>query len=186
MAPFVIVGLVKLRAVWSWHGSSGILALPVCCVKRTHSRTCLALRLGYNVCMPSKTQNPARKWIAGINPVGLAMLLAALGWVGVIYLVSQVHPSTWWAVAALLAAWAVVLTGTACPVLLALHRRFLGEPTAWTVWRQSAWIGLFGLLAAWLQLNRVLNLSVAVILAGVFVVIELILSWRARQEVQHD
>jgi hypothetical protein len=136
--------------------------------------------------MSSKTQHLARKWIAWINPVGLAVLLAVVGWAGVIHLTSQVHPSARWAVAALLAAWAVALTGTACPVLLALHRRFLGEPTAWTVWRQSAWIGLLGLLAAWLQLNRVLNVSVAVILAGVFTVIELILSWRARQEVQHD
>jgi hypothetical protein len=116
----------------------------------------------------------------------LAVLLAALGWAGVIYLVGQVHPSARRAVVALLLAWAAALTGTAGPVLLALHRRFLGEPTAWTVWRQSAWIGLLGLLVAWLQLNRVLNLLVGVILAGVFVVVELILSWRARQEVQHD
>lgn len=91
-----------------------------------------------------------------------------------------------WTTAGLLALWTAALTGTACPILLALHRRFLGEPAASTVWRQSVWIGLFGLLAAWLQLNRVLNLSVAAILAGVFAVIELILSWRARQEVRHD
>ena len=135
--------------------------------------------------MPSKTQNPSDRF-AWINPAGLAMLLAALGWAAMIYLLSQVHPSAWWAVAALLAAWAAALTGTAGPIVLALHRRFLGAPTAWTVWRQSVWVGLFGALMAWLQLNRVLNASVVVILAGVLIVIELFLSWRARQEVEHD
>jgi len=115
----------------------------------------------------------------------LAIILALTGWAGVVYLFVNVHP-TLPAKAAFLALWTIALIGTAWPVILALHRRFRGEPSAWTVWRQSAWIGVFGALAAWLQRNRVLNLPTAVISAGVFVVFEVFLSLRARQEALDD
>jgi hypothetical protein len=47
-------------------------------------------------------------------------------------------------------------------------------------------VGAFGTLAAWLQMNRVLNVATAALVAGVFVVLEVILSWRARQETPDD
>jgi hypothetical protein len=115
----------------------------------------------------------------------LAIALALIGWAGVVYLVNNVHP-TRPGKAAFLVLWAIALTGTAWPVVLALHRRFRGEPSTWTVWRQSAWFGIFGLLGAWLQMTRVLNVATAAILAGVFVVLEVIVSLRARQETQDD
>jgi len=100
-------------------------------------------------------------------------------------MIHEVHP-TEPAKAAFLAVWACALMGTAWPVLLAVHRRFLGEPPSWTVWRQSAWVAILGAACAWLQMNRWLNTALAAILVGVFVVIELLLNMRARQEKTHD
>ena len=120
-----------------------------------------------------------------ISPIILAVALGLTGWVGLTYLVSNLHPTLPMRVA-FLALWAFAWTGTAFPVLLALHRRFRGEPSSWTVWRQSAWIGLLGLLSAWLQMNRVLNAATATILTGLFIVLEVILSLRARQESHND
>ena len=115
----------------------------------------------------------------------VAIALAAISWAGLAYLATSIRPNLP-GKAAFLALWAVALTGTCFPALLALYCRFLGEPSSWTVWRQSAWIGLFGVLAAWLQMNRVLNMATAAIAAGGFVVLEVILNWRARQETLDD
>jgi drug/metabolite transporter (DMT)-like permease len=134
--------------------------------------------------MPSKRTETTRKPPA-LNSMFLAIALALIGWAGVVYLVNNVHP-TRPGQAAFLALWAIALAGTAWPVMLALRRRFLGEPPVWTVWRQSAWVGIFGGLVAWMQMNRVLNFATAAILASMFIVLEVILSWRARQESQHD
>jgi hypothetical protein len=132
---------------------------------------------------PRQKEKPGKFPI--INPMIIALSLGIAGWLGVAYLLSNVHP-TLPAKAAFLAVWAVALTGTAWPVLLAVHRRFWGEPTSWTVWRQGAWVGTFGAVAAWLQMNRLLNTAWAIVVAGVFVVIEIILSLRARQEAHND
>ena len=119
------------------------------------------------------------------SPIIVAIALAVIGWAGLAYLVNNIHPNLA-GKTAFLALWAVALIGTAFPVLLALHRRFRGEPSSWTVWRQSAWFGLGGSLSAWLQMNRVLNAATAAILAGLFIVLEVILSLRARQESHND
>jgi formate/nitrite transporter FocA (FNT family) len=47
-------------------------------------------------------------------------------------------------------------------------------------------VAAFGAASAWMQMNRLLNLGLAAILAGVFIVIELIFVLRARQETRHD
>jgi len=134
--------------------------------------------------MPSRQTETTRK-LPTSSPIIVAIALAVIGWAGLAYLVTSIHPNLP-GKAAFLALWAVTLTGTCFPALLALYRRFLSEPSSWTVWRQSAWFGLFGALAAWLQMNRVLNMATAAIVAGVFVIIEVILSIRARQEPHHE
>jgi drug/metabolite transporter (DMT)-like permease len=134
--------------------------------------------------MPPKRTETTRK-LPTINPMFFAVALALIGWAGVVYLVNNVHP-TLPMQAAFLALWGIALIGTVFPVLLALHRRFRGEPSPWMVWRQSTWIGILGSLAAWLQMNRVLNMATAAIVAGLFVVIEVILNMRARQESRND
>jgi hypothetical protein len=132
---------------------------------------------------PRQKVKPAKSPI--INPMIIALGLGIAGWLGVIYVLSNVHP-TLLAKAAFLAVWAIALMGTAWPVLLAVHRRFWGEPTVWTVWRQGMWVGAFGATAAWLQMNRLFNIVWAIVVAGVFVVIEIIVGLRARQEAHND
>lgn len=114
-----------------------------------------------------------------------ALILAAAGWLGLAYVVYNVHP-TLPGKATFLILWACALSGTTWPVLLAVHRRFRGEPSPWTVWRQSAWAAIFGAACAWLQMNRWLTIALVAILAGVVVVIELLLTLRARQEETRD
>src|SRR5512136_2479029 len=117
--------------------------------------TCHAASLDYNRRMLPRRQETTRKSLTG-SPIIVAIALAVMSWAGLVYLVLRIHPDLP-GIAAFLALWAVALMGTALPVLLALHRRFRGEPSPWTVWRQSAWVGLLGSLSAWLQMNRVLN-----------------------------
>jgi hypothetical protein len=134
--------------------------------------------------MPPRRTETTRKSLI-INPIVIALLLAAAGWSGLAYLIFEVHPTPQ-TKAAFLGLWACALMGTAWPVLLAIHRRFRGEPPVGTVWRQSAWVAILGAACAWLQINRWLNAALVAILFGVFVVIELLLSLRARQEDKRD
>ena len=133
---------------------------------------------------PRQTETTRTRSALTVHPMVAALILAAAGWLGLAYLVTQAHP-TLPAKAAFLAMWACALMGTAWPALLAVHRRFRGEPSPWTVWRQSAWVAIFSAVCAWLQMNRWLTVALAGILAGVFVVMELLLTMRARQEA-HD
>ena len=146
--------------------------------------TCDAALLGYNVTMPTRRAETTHK-LPTVSPMVVALTLAGVGWLGLGYLTLNVHPSRL-AKIGFLTMLALALMGTAWPVLLALHRRFRGEPSPWTVWRESVWMAAFGAASAWLQMNRLLNVALAVILAGVFVVIELIFALRARQEIRHD
>ncbi len=115
----------------------------------------------------------------------LAIVLAVLGWSGLGYLIVNIRPVLF-ARGAFLVLWAIALLGTAWPVLLALHRRFRGEPSPAMVWRQSAWVGLIGASFAWLQMYRLLTMASAAIVACLFVVVEIILYLRARQETSND
>ncbi len=134
--------------------------------------------------MPTRKQETT-SGLPVVNPILVAIALAVIGWSGLAYLMNNVHADLRGRVA-FLGLWSIALGGTAFPVILALHRRFLNEPSPWTVWRQSAWLGLFAMLAAWLQMNRVLNMATAAFAGGGFVVLEVILSWRARQETPDD
>lgn len=140
--------------------------------------------------MPSrKTKETTHRFASVIglivNPMLLALGLAAAGWLGLGYVMFYVHPTPT-AKGLLLALTATALTGSAWPVSLALHRRLGDEPPALTVWRQSVWVGAFGAAMVWLQMNRLFNAAWALVVAGVLVVIELILVARERQEAQHD
>jgi hypothetical protein len=95
-----------------------------------------------------------------------AAIMAGFGWLGLLLLLFGTVPTVGprWLFFFLLA---VALTGTALPFLWLLHRRFGGDrgAAASTLLRQALLFALFGEICAWLQINRSLTLSLAILLA---------------------
>jgi hypothetical protein len=87
---------------------------------------------------------------------------------------------------AFLASVVVAVTGLAMPVAYFLNKRFDpqfrdgGSPTMMTVTRQSLLAGLWVAFCFWLQMNRTLGIAVAALVAGVFILFEILLQIRAR------
>jgi hypothetical protein len=102
-----------------------------------------------------------------------AIVMAVLGWLGLYMLTFATLPTVGprWLFFFL---WVLATTGTAIPFIWLLHRRFSTERQAPSsvLLRQSLWIGLFGSLCLWLQFNRTLTLSLAILLGVRFTVME--------------
>jgi hypothetical protein len=102
-----------------------------------------------------------------------AIVMAVLGWLGLYILTFATLPTVGprWLFFFL---WVLATTGTAIPFIWLLHRRFSTERQAPSsvLLRQSLWIGLFGSLCLWLQFNRTLTLSLAILLGVGFTVME--------------
>jgi hypothetical protein len=102
-----------------------------------------------------------------------AIVMAVLGWLGLYMLTFATLPTVGprWLFFFL---WVLATTGTAIPFIWLLHRRFSTERQAPSsvLLRQSLWIGLFGSLCLWLQFNRTLTLSLAILLGVGFTVME--------------
>lgn len=102
-----------------------------------------------------------------------AVVMAVLGWLGLYLLTTATLPTVGprWLFFFL---WVLAATGTAIPFIWLLHRRFSAERQAPSsiLLRQSLWIGLFGSLCLWLQFNRSLTLSLAILLGVGFAVME--------------
>ncbi|MDW7756027.1 MAG: hypothetical protein SCH68_12790, partial [Brevefilum sp.] len=71
----------------------------------------------------------------------------------------------------------IALTGPALPIVYFLNKRFPSDlpVEGMVILRQAMWVGVFGSTVAWLQLGRVLTPVMALILAGVFALIEFLL-----------
>lgn len=78
----------------------------------------------------------------------------------------------------------LAVTGVALPFSAFLNRRFSSSPpaSASVVLRQAIWVGVFGSTLAWLQLGRVLNAAVAILLGLGLVIIEWLLRLRERSQ----
>ena len=63
------------------------------------------------------------------------------------------------------------------PVRL-IHWRFFSPVDSQRVWRQAIFVALFTVSSAWLQLNRAFTLSLAAIMLGVLVLVEIFLNIR--------
>ncbi len=106
----------------------------------------------------------------------LSVVLTLIGWVGVILLIQHALPT-------LGPRWlffflgVLALTGPAIPVTYYLNKRFPSDPPVegMVIVRQALWVGVLGSTIAWLQLGRVLTPALALIMAGVFVLIEFLL-----------
>lgn len=130
--------------------------------------------------------NPSE--IPHVGWLALAIVLAIFGWGGLSYLATNVYPTVPWARLAFLVAWGAALMGTVWPVLLALNQRLNRRVTAARVWRQSGWIAAFGVLAAWLQMkpNRVLTIPLALTIAAIFTLVEVMMILREREKAGED
>jgi hypothetical protein len=86
---------------------------------------------------------------------------------------------------AFLASVMVAITGLVLPLVYYLNRRFQpagAAPRFLTVLRQSLWIGLWVAFCAWLQMNRTFGVAVALLVAFVLFLFELLLQVRHRAE----
>lgn len=107
-----------------------------------------------------------------------AMVMAVTGWVGLWLLISTTLPTAFprWLFFVFLY---LAVTGTVLPFVRFLNARFARSgPATGVVLRQSIWAGLFVVACAWLQIPRVLNPVIALILALSLVVIEWFLHLR--------
>lgn len=76
----------------------------------------------------------------------------------------------------------LVLSGLALPGVAYLNTRFPSIPpaTQTVILRQAIWLGIYLPTLAWLRIGRVLNLSLAILLAAGFILIEWLLRLRER------
>ncbi|MCH8339384.1 MAG: hypothetical protein IH858_11195, partial [Chloroflexi bacterium] len=97
-------------------------------------------------------------------------LLLAIGWTGLYFLVATTLPTVGprWLFFFLLI---IAVTGTALPFVWLLHKRFGPAPSA-VLLRQALWVALFASLGVWLQINRALTLSLALLLGIGFILVE--------------
>jgi len=109
-----------------------------------------------------------------------AAVMAALGWPGVILVVTATLPTVGprWLFFFL---WSLAITGTSLPFLWILHRRFdpRRAPAA-VLLRQGVWVGLFASVCVWLQINRNLSLTLAVLIGGGLAAFEWLIRLRER------
>lgn len=94
-----------------------------------------------------------------------AAIMAFSGWAGLLLLMNTTLPTVGprWLFFFL---WTLAATGTSLPFVWLLHRRFdvdLPAPSR-VLLRQGLWVGLFAAVCIWLQVNRSLTLSLALLL----------------------
>ena len=70
-----------------------------------------------------------------------------------------------------------LVTGLFMPLTYFLNKRFPSKPQADRniIIRQSLWFGIYAAVLAWLQLGRVLNFPLAVILGAAMILVEMLL-----------
>jgi hypothetical protein len=106
----------------------------------------------------------------------LSVVITLIGWAGLILVIQGTLPT-------LGPRWlffflgVLALTGPSIPITYYLNKRFPSDPEVdgLVIVRQALWVGVFGSTVAWLQLGRVLTPALALILSGVFVLIEFLL-----------
>lgn len=76
----------------------------------------------------------------------------------------------------------VVITGASLPLAYVINQRFGQSESSQflVVLRQAMWIGLWFAFSIWLQMNRTLGWGVAILVAAVFIVVEVLLQVRTR------
>ncbi len=108
----------------------------------------------------------------------MGIVLAVVGWWGLYALIHQVGPQQPGALTFFFALLFVAVCGTLAPAAAFLNHRFAPEATAsdpWRAFRHSAWGGLCITICAWLQMHRTFNIGFGLIIALMFVAIEVLI-----------
>jgi hypothetical protein len=107
-----------------------------------------------------------------------AIVLAVIGWWSLYELTGKVRPDQAGAQLFFFSLLFLALTATLAPPAAYLNRRFAPEAVEWDrlrFLRHSAWGGLCLSSWVWLQTHRAFNLAFAVIIALIFVAIEVLI-----------
>ncbi len=120
-----------------------------------------------------------------ISAVAGGVLLAALAWTGLVWLIFNTIatvPNRW--LFFLLVQ--VALSGTALPFVRYLHQRFdkPGSPPLnyMVLVRQSILAGLYGVICLWLRIPRLLSIPMALVVLLALVMVEFLLRLRERTQ----
>lgn len=138
------------------------------------------LRIRYNQSVSEREKNSLSSFLSYLFA---GLILGGLGVAGLFVILTSTIPTLgprWFFFFFL----SMAASGPALPIIALLHRRFPSNPPVepGAILRQAIWVGIYGNLIAWLQLGRVLNLSLIVFLAIGFVVIEVILRLREKTQ----
>jgi len=110
------------------------------------------------------------------NFLPAALILFIIGWGGLIALTISTMPTVGprWLFFFLTV---LAVTGTMLPIVAFLNRRFPSSPppTGLVIVRQSLWFAVYVATLLWLQMGRVLNPALAILLAIGLVLIEFLL-----------
>jgi hypothetical protein len=128
---------------------------------------------------------PRKQRAAGQNGVLVAAgVMAGIGYGLLYYVITDLKPLAFgrWIFFLLLY---IAATGTAIPFVWVLNRRFVGRyaVAGGVVLREGMWVGLWVVIAGWLQMTRTLNLPTGFFLALSMIVIEVFLRLRERERV---
>ncbi len=108
----------------------------------------------------------------------MAILVAALGWWGLYELTGQAKHDQPGVLSFFFALLFLAVFGTLAPAAAYLNRRFAPEATAndpWRFFRHSVWGGLCVAICAWLQMHRIFNVGFALVIALMFVAVEILI-----------
>lgn len=130
------------------------------------------------------TPGELRRKLPSFAPVlTTAILLSAIGWIGLVLLFLLTLPTLGprWLLYFLVA---VAVSGMVLPGIHYLHRRFPGKPVATSVVmiREALLVGAFADTLLWLQLGKVLNLALAILIGACLAVIEVLLRLREKSQ----
>ena len=107
-----------------------------------------------------------------------AVLLAVVGWWGLYELTGKIGPDQAGVMPLFFALLFLALTATLAPPAAYLNRRFAPEAVSrdpWRFVRHSAWGGLCLTAWVWLQMLRAFNLGFALVIALIFVALEVLI-----------
>ena len=110
-----------------------------------------------------------------------AILLAGLGWFGLVYLVIYTRPT-------LGPRWlffffsVLAVAGSALPLVAFLNQRFPTEPNAdrSSIVREASLVGIYVATLVWLQLGSVLTLGLGLLLAAGLILVEFLIRLREK------